>query len=45
VWVGTLAVCSLLPIHLFFRWLPGYLLAIAAYTLLSWQRGREVSRA
>lgn len=34
VWAGTLAFCFALPIHLFFRWLPGYLLALAAYTLL-----------
>ncbi|HWQ54904.1 MAG TPA: hypothetical protein VN442_14555 [Bryobacteraceae bacterium] len=35
VWAGTLAVCSVLPMHLFFRWLPGYVVAIVAYTLLS----------
>jgi hypothetical protein len=23
-----------MPIHLFFRWLPGYFLALASYTLL-----------
>jgi purine-cytosine permease-like protein len=34
VWVGTLAFCFVLPMHLYFRWLPGYLLAIVAYTLL-----------
>ena len=36
VWVGTLAICFFLPIHLFFRWLPGCLIAISAYTL--WNR-------
>ncbi len=39
VWVGTLAFCFALPTHLFFRWLPGYVLALAAYTLLMrWRR-------
>ncbi|MEN6534766.1 MAG: hypothetical protein ABFD89_13945 [Bryobacteraceae bacterium] len=32
VWIGTLAVCFVMPIHLYFRWLPGYLIALAAYT-------------
>ncbi len=40
VWAGTLAVCFLLPVHLFFRWLPGYALALLGYTLLS-LRGRR----
>jgi len=34
VWVGTLAVCYLMPFHLFFRWLPGYIIALIFYTLL-----------
>jgi purine-cytosine permease-like protein len=34
VWLGTLAVCAVMPIHLFFRWLPGYFLALASYTAL-----------
>lgn len=34
VWAGTLIVCFLLPIHLYFRWLPGYFIALGAYTLL-----------
>ncbi len=34
VWAGTLIVCFLLPIHLYFRWLPGYVLALFAYVLL-----------
>jgi purine-cytosine permease-like protein len=36
VWAGTLAVCAWLPVHLFFRWLPGYAVALAAYTLWNW---------
>ena len=35
VWVGTLALCFLMPIHLYFRWLPGYFIALVAYVLLS----------
>lgn len=35
-WGGTLAFCYLLPIHLFFRWLPGYLFALGLYTVLGW---------
>jgi purine-cytosine permease-like protein len=34
VWAGTLAFCFALPVHLFFKWLPGYVAAIAAYTAL-----------
>jgi NCS1 family nucleobase:cation symporter-1 len=34
VWVGTLVICYFMPLHLYFRWLPGYLLALIAYTLL-----------
>ncbi len=34
VWVGTLLVCYFMPVHLFFRWLPGYILALLAYILL-----------
>jgi cytosine permease len=36
VWTGTLLVCALLPIHLFFRWLPGYFVALSSYTLWNW---------
>ncbi len=35
VWVGTLAISFFLPVHLFFRWLPGYLIALLSYTALS----------
>lgn len=45
VWVGTLIACYFMPLHLFFRWLPGYLLAIASYTLLSWMGRRRQSHA
>ncbi len=47
VWVGTLAVCYFLPMHLFFRWLPGYLIAISAYTAWNWAalRLRKEARA
>jgi purine-cytosine permease-like protein len=34
VWIGTLAVCFFMPIHLFFRWLPGYFFALAGYVAL-----------
>jgi hypothetical protein len=36
VWIGTLVVCALLPVHLFFKWLPGYFIAFAAYTALEY---------
>jgi purine-cytosine permease-like protein len=32
VWFGTLLFCFLLPVHLFFKWLPGYVLALVVYT-------------
>jgi cytosine permease len=34
VWVGTLAVCWFMPFHLFFRWLPGYFIALLGYVAL-----------
>jgi cytosine permease len=34
VWFGTLIICFFMPIHLYFRWLPGYLIALIAYVLL-----------
>ncbi len=40
VWLGTLAACLIMPIHLYFRWLPGYFLAMAAYTILHLGRRR-----
>jgi purine-cytosine permease-like protein len=35
VWLGTLVLCFFMPFHLFFRWLPGYFVALVSYTLLS----------
>jgi cytosine permease len=35
VWAGTLVFVFLLPLHLYFKWLPGYLFAVAAYTALA----------
>lgn len=35
VWGGTLVLCFFMPIHLFFRWLPGYVFALAFYVLLN----------
>jgi purine-cytosine permease-like protein len=31
VWAGTLMICFLLPLHLYFLWLPGYFIALAGY--------------
>ena len=36
VWIVTLAACYFMPIHLFFRWLPGYFLALILYTSLQY---------
>ncbi len=37
-WGGTLVLCFFMPIHLFFRWLPGYLFALILYVLLNLAR-------
>jgi cytosine permease len=34
VWLGTLAVAFVLPLHLYFRWLPCWFIAVTAYTAL-----------
>jgi len=34
VWAGTLAACYFMPLHLFYRWLPGYAIALAGYLVL-----------
>ncbi|OGD13775.1 MAG: hypothetical protein A2W20_09025 [Candidatus Aminicenantes bacterium RBG_16_66_30] len=34
VWLGTLAVVFFLPLHLYFRWLPGWMIALVSYTAL-----------
>jgi purine-cytosine permease-like protein len=41
VWVGTLVLCLLMPFHLFFRWLPGYFVALVAYIILSLHHRKE----
>jgi cytosine permease len=38
VWAGTLAVCAVLPFHLYFRWLPGYILALVSYVAINFCR-------
>lgn len=38
VWMGTLALCAVMPLHLFYRWLPGYFAAILAYVALNLNR-------
>jgi cytosine permease len=45
VWAGTLVVCAFLPIHLFFRWLPGYFLALSVYVLLHVIRKKKKTQA
>jgi purine-cytosine permease-like protein len=40
VWAGTLVVCFLMPVDLYFRWLPGYFLALVSYVLLRLPRKR-----
>jgi purine-cytosine permease-like protein len=35
VWVGTLTICYFMPFHLFFRWLPGYFIALVSYIVLN----------
>ena len=34
VWAGTLLACWFMPFHLFFRWLPGYFIALLGYVAL-----------
>jgi len=34
VWIATLGFCYVLPLHLFFLWLPGYGFALLAYVVL-----------
>ncbi len=41
VWFATLAICFALPIHLYFRWLPGYFIALVSYTVLMASRRRS----
>ncbi len=44
-WIGTLAACFFMPFHLFFRWLPGYFLALAAYVLLNLGQGKPAMKS
>lgn len=45
VWIATLLVCFFLPMHLYFRWLPGYVLALSLYVILHvfWEKKGEKS--
>ena len=36
VWIGTLAVAAVLPMHLFFRWLPCFFVAAISYAILQY---------
>ena len=46
VWIGTLVICFLmwryLSVHLYFLWLPGYILAIILYTVLQKRSTRSL---
>jgi purine-cytosine permease-like protein len=44
VWIGTLVFCFALPIHLFFKWLPGWFVAFAAYTALEYAAADKSDR-
>ena len=41
VWAGTLGICAVLPMHLYFRWLPGYFIALISYVALSAARRKR----
>jgi purine-cytosine permease-like protein len=41
VWLGTLAVAFVLPLHLYFRWLPGWFIALVSYTALMAARRKK----
>lgn len=45
-WVGSVGVSFLLPVEIFFKALPAWFIAVAAYVVLSYafQRGRVLSR-
>jgi cytosine permease len=42
VWLGTLIICFILPLHLFFKWLPGYFIALISYVSLQALSRRRV---
>jgi purine-cytosine permease-like protein len=41
VWIGTLLFCVALPLHLYFKWLPGYFVALSLYSLLEAAANRK----
>jgi len=41
VWIATLAICAVMPLHLYFRWLPGWFLAILLYLALQYVGRKE----
>jgi purine-cytosine permease-like protein len=41
VWIGTLAISMVLSMHLFFRWLPCFFIAVISYTLLQYMTARK----
>jgi len=43
VWFGTLAVAWVLPMHLFYRWLPCWFLSVASYALIRKSTSKEVA--
>ncbi|MDD8027029.1 MAG: hypothetical protein PHI34_10970 [Acidobacteriota bacterium] len=45
VWIGTLAAVFALPIHLYFKWLPGYFIAVVLYvSLQAWPERKSPAR-
>jgi len=40
-WIGSLVIVFLLPIHMFFKWLPGYFIAMILYISLSYNFSRN----
>jgi len=40
-WIGSLIIVFLLPIHMFFKWLPGYFIALILYISLSYLFSRN----
>jgi cytosine permease len=44
-WIITLAVCWQLPIHLFYKFLPGWFVAVGVYLFAAWLEARHKSQA
>jgi cytosine permease len=42
-WVAAVAFCYWLPVHLFFKWLPGYFVALLSYVILRKAADRPVT--